>query len=137
MGDELRTLANEWNYWNDLARVPDVMASVDCPDCLISFICADQAFHIRRDYDWWVVDSVDDRGSRYNDIARFSTIGLLEKYLTWLWGSSTRSTLSLPSLGAEFFSRGRNPSVTVVPTDGEWKMEIVSAAGRLFYLNPH
>ena len=136
MEDELKTLTEAWVYWNSLAKVPEATVSTDCSDCLMSFVCADQSFHIRRDSDWWVVDSVDDRGTRYDDIARFSSAELLVKYLVWLWGSSARSAILLPSLGAQFFREGRSEAVTVIPGSSEWKFEIISAEGRAILSEP-
>lgn len=104
--NEFNKLSTAWIEWTALARLPGLSISTDCPDCQISFISDDQSFHLRQDGDWWIVDRIDDRGKRHDDIAKFSTLGLAEKYLIWRWASFTRTTLGLESLGPRYYSQG-------------------------------
>ena len=46
----------------------------------IGFTSDDQSFYLRNDNGWWAIDVVNDRGRRYNDIAKFSSFNLAEKF---------------------------------------------------------
>jgi hypothetical protein len=129
-------LASAWIEWTSLARMPGVSVSTDCADCQINFVAEDQSFHLRRDGDWWIVDRVDDRGKRYNEIAKFSTFDLAEKYLIWRWASFTRTALRLESLGPQFYKQGYSKDVSVEPTESEWRSEIKSPAGSAILSQP-
>ena len=99
-------------------------------DTEIGFISDDQSFFLRKDDGWWTLDVINDRGQRYNDIARFSTFELAEKFLIWRWGSTMRDVLGARIFGPELYALGRSTEVVVVPTENEWMFELQSEAGR-------
>lgn len=66
-------LSTSWLHWAPLtgltnARVPD-----QHPDDEIRFTSDDYAVHVRRNEDWWVLDTIDDRGQLQTDTAKFTT----------------------------------------------------------------
>lgn len=106
-----------------------VSVFVDCADCQIAFKSDDQSFHLRDEDDWWTVDSVDDRGQRYNGTAKFSTFELAEEYLIWKWASVSRSTIRVKHLGRQLHAFGVNPDVEVIPTERDYFVELRVLAG--------
>jgi hypothetical protein len=105
-------------------------------DTEIDFTSDDQSFYLRKDDGWWAVDVVNDRGRRYNDIAKFSTFELAEVFLIWRWGSTMRDVLGLAILGPELYALGRSADVVVLPTETEWLFELQSQAGRARLAEP-
>ncbi|KUI34681.1 hypothetical protein AU195_09155 [Mycobacterium sp. IS-1496] len=95
----------------------------------IGFVSDDESFYLRSDGTWWAIDVVNDRGRRYNDIARFSTFDLAEKFLIWRWGSTMRDVLGAKISGPELYKLGRSADVVVLPTENEWLFELQSEAG--------
>ncbi|MGE2724405.1 hypothetical protein [Mycolicibacterium pulveris] len=106
-----------------------VSVSEDCEDCQIFFKSADQAYHLRQDGNWWSVDAVDDRGTRYADTARFSTFDLAEAYLIWTWASVTRGAIGARPLGRDFHALGMAPDVETVPTERDYFVELRAPTG--------
>ena len=122
-------LSENWVEWTGLARMSHVAVSVDCEDCQILFESDDESFHLRQEGEWWVVDRVDDRNQRHNNVARFSTLGLVEKYLIWRWSSITRSAIGAKSLGVRLHSLGLAPGVETIATDQEGAVELRTPDG--------
>jgi hypothetical protein len=129
-------LANAWTYWSALAQLPDASFSTDNNDCEILFASKDYSVHLRRDDTWWAIDTVDDRGQRNNDVARFSNFDLAEKYLTWMWSSAARSAIRAKRLGPQLYSLGIAPSVEAIPIK-EGIFELRSAQGRAILSEPY
>jgi hypothetical protein len=111
-------LSASWLEWAPLSGLKDVSATTDCDDCQILFRSDDYSFHLRFDDDWWLIDTVDDRGQRKNADVKLSAYELAEKYLTWRWITSARSSLSSGPLGAELYRQGYAPGVEVEELNG-------------------
>ena len=106
-----------------------VLVSLDCADCQIAFKSDVQSFHLRDDGGWWTVDSVDDRGKRYDGTAKFSTFELAEKYLIWNWASVSRSATGAKQLGRQLHALGMAPGVEVIPTERDYFVELRAPTG--------
>jgi hypothetical protein len=117
-------LSADWVEWTSRARMGSVSVSTECEDCQILFKSDDESFHLRQEGDWWVVDRIDDRNQRHNNLARFSTFDLVQKYLVWRWSWITRGAIGAKSLGAELHSLGMAPGVETIPTDREGAVEL-------------
>ncbi|BBZ18612.1 Imm61 family immunity protein [Mycolicibacterium gadium] len=128
MVDFSRLSAN-WFEWTSRARIGGVAVSEDCEDCQVAFTSDNESFHLRQENDWWVVDKIDDRNQRRNDLARFSTFDLVEKYLIWRWSSITRSAIGAKSLGAQLQRLGMAPGVESAATDREGAVELRTSDG--------
>jgi hypothetical protein len=111
-------LSASWLEWGSLSGLTDVSVTADCDDCQILFGSNDYSFHLRFEDDWWIVDTVDDRRQRKNADVKLSTYELAEKYLTWRWITSARSSLSSGSLGADLYRQGYAPGVEVNELNG-------------------
>ncbi|BBX26213.1 hypothetical protein [Mycolicibacterium alvei] len=122
-------LSKSWTEWTSLAGMTHVSTCTECDDSQAYFKSDDQSFYIQRDGVWWVVDTVDDRGQRRNNVAKFSTFDLLEKYLIWRWSSVTRSAIGARSLGRNFHSLGVKPGVELTATDREYVVEMQLTGG--------
>ncbi|WP_082964027.1 hypothetical protein [Mycobacterium sp. 852002-51961_SCH5331710] len=114
----------------------DVAVSPTEDNTEIGFVSTDQRFYLREEDGWWTVDVVNDRGARYNDIARFSTFGLAEKFLIWRWGSTLRDVLGVKMFDPELYALGRNADVVVLPADKEWYFELQSGEGQARLAEP-
>jgi hypothetical protein len=102
--------------WAELApkfSEKDVSVDVDCADCEIFFRSSDNSVHLRRSDDWWLVDTVNDRGQRSDGKAQFSTFSLAEKYLIWDWVTSADSNLAYGPLGGDLYAQGYAAEVEV------------------------
>ena len=128
MVDFSRLSAN-WVEWTSLAQMGSVAVSEDCEDCQIAFQSDNESFHLRQEGDWWVVDKIDDRNQRRNNLARFSTFDLVEKYLVWRWSSITRSAIGAKTLGAQLQSLGTALGVEIIPTEREGAVELRGSTG--------
>lgn len=112
-------LSTSWFDWSERANLNDVSVSTTCTDCEIAFSSADYSVHLRADGTWWAVDTIDDRGQRHNDKAKFSSFELAEKYLLWTWGNSARGIVGARRLGPPLYALGYSPYVDVTPiTEG-------------------
>lgn len=130
-------LASAWYEWAGMTGVPDISVSTECADCQAVFRSREEAYHLRREGDWWVVGRINDRGRRADNTARFSNFELAEKFLIWRWNSTARTVLGVQALGPELHKRGYSAEVTLAPTDNEWKTEIKSAAGNAILGEPY
>ena len=117
MADFSRLSAN-WAQWAPASGLQDVSVSTECDDCQILFRSRDYSVHLRYDDDWWVIDTVNDRGQRADADAKFSTFPLTEKYLIWDWITAARPSLESGSLGAELYRRGYADGIEVADLDG-------------------
>jgi hypothetical protein len=104
-------LSKSWTEWASQAGLSDISVSTDCDDCQIIFRSSDYSVHLRTEDNWWVIDTVDDRGQRIDGDAKLSTFGLAEKYLVWRWVTLARSSLASGPLGASLYKRGYAPGV--------------------------
>lgn len=129
MPTDFSYLSKNWYEWTGRARMGGVSVSVECEDCQVLFKSDDGSFHLRQDGDWWVVDSIDDRNQRHNNVARFSTFDLVEKYLVWRWSSVTRGAVGAKSLGAELHRLGLAPGVETAATEREGAVELRTSDG--------
>jgi hypothetical protein len=118
MSADFSHLAASWVEWTGRARMPGVEISEACADCAISFRSDDQSFHLHEKGACWLVDSVDDRGHRYDAIAKFSAFHLAEKYLIWRWVKLVRSDLSSGALGHDLYRQGYALGVDVAELNG-------------------
>lgn len=117
MTDFSRLSAN-WARWAPAAGLRDPSSSTECDDCEILFRSQDYSVHLRREDEWWAVDTVDDRGQRTYGDAKFSTFPLTEKYLVWDWITAARPRLASGSLGAELYRKGYAAGIQVTDLDG-------------------
>ena len=111
-------LSASWVEWATRSRLPDVSVSTDCEDCQIVFRSRDYSFHLRSQSDWWVIDTVDDRGQRSDADAKMSAFELAEKYLIWRWITNARSSLASGPLGAALYKQGYAPGIEVTELNG-------------------
>jgi hypothetical protein len=101
-----------------MSGLRDVSVSTDCDDCEILFKSRDYSVHLRYDGDWWVVDTVNDRGERTDGDAKLSTFPLTEKYLIWDWITAARPRLASGPLGAQLYKEGYAAGIQVADLDG-------------------
>jgi hypothetical protein len=104
-------LSSNWIKWSTMIGIGGVSVSTGCEDCDIAFLSDDNSVHLHHNNGWWAVDTVSDRGRRYNNIASFSNYDLVEKFLIWRWASIARSAIGARQLGAELHSQGPMPTV--------------------------
>ncbi|WP_156673410.1 MULTISPECIES: hypothetical protein [unclassified Mycobacterium] len=129
-------ISASWIEWSSLARLPDAAVSTKCDDCEIAFTSTDFSVHLRHEADWWIVDTVNDRGQRRNDTAKLSSLELAEKYLLWIWSSLARGAVGAPPLGPELYSSGFSPDVEVTPIT-EGIAELRSPSGKAILMEPY
>ena len=110
-------LSAAWTEWASKAGLAEVSTSFSCGDRRIVFKSNDYSVHLREDHDWWVIDSINDRGQRRNDEAKLSTFDLVEKYLIWNWATLARSSLASGPLGADLYRLGYAPGIEVSQVD--------------------
>lgn len=115
MTTDFSDLAASWHLWTGRAGMANVSVKTGEEGESILFRSDDEAYELRRDDGWWVIDEIDDRGRRYDDTARFSSIALVHKFLMWRWASTARTALGAKQLGPYFHSLGMNPIVDAVP----------------------
>lgn len=129
-------LTQNWIYWCAVGQLHNPSVSTDCDDCTIVFNSDDYSVHLRDEGGWWTVDVVNDRRQRSNDTAKFSTFGLAEKYLVWIWGSTARSVIRAPILGQRLYAKGFDSTVERTPlTTGVY--ELRSPEGRAVLGEPY
>lgn len=92
--------------------------------------------HLRYDGAWWVIDTVNDRGQRHNDTAKFSTFDLAEKYLIWDWASMARGIIGVERLGPRLYAQGYSQSVTVIPV-AQGISELRANTGNAILMEPY
>jgi hypothetical protein len=118
--EDFSRLSANWTEWAARAGLTGVSTSRSCADCKIAFRSEDYSVHLRDDDNWWVIDTIDDRGQRNNGAAKFSTFELVEKYLIWRWVGLARSDLASGSLGADLYKKGYAPGIEVSQVDAAW-----------------
>lgn len=128
-------LTKNWLCWASLCgfeeiQVPDRFAGNE-----IRFVSSDYSVHLHADAEWWIVDTIDDRGQLRENVTKFSTYEIAEKFLVWHWASAARNMLRLPSLGRELYSRGIAPNVEAIAL-AEGIYELRTADGRAVLLEP-
>lgn len=121
MVDFSRLSAN-WHRWAPGMGGGDIYVTTDCEDCLVCFRTDDYSVHLRDDGNWWIVDTVNDRGQRRNGVAKLSNFELTEKYLIWDWATTARSDLASGPLGAELAKQGFAANVEVSEVDTKYKI---------------
>ena len=129
-------LSRNWIHWSGLAHPGGASVTTECGDCDVLFGSDDYSVHLRDDGRHWSIDTVDDRGRRQNDTARFSSYALAEKYLVWIWGSTARSVLRAPILGRQLYALGFDSAVEAIPIS-EGIYELRSPAGTAVLMEPY
>ncbi len=129
-------LSANWLEWSNRANLVGVAVSTECNDCEVEFSSKDYSVHLRHDGTWWRVDTVDDRGQRHNDEAKFSNFELAEKYLIWTWANSARGIIGARRLGPALYALGYSQDVEVVPIM-EGMAELRSRNGDAILLEPY
>ncbi|MUM24558.1 hypothetical protein FZI91_23055 [Mycobacterium sp. CBMA271] len=119
-------LSADWTTWSNWMRMSNVSVSVS-NQYEAYFKSDDDTFCLRKSGEWWIIDRINDRGERNNDIGSFSNFELAERFLVWRW---TRTVTNALEIGPELYARGMNPDITVRPTDSEWRVELESNAGK-------
>ncbi|MBB4853331.1 hypothetical protein HNP40_000697 [Mycobacteroides chelonae] len=125
-------LSRDWNTWSSWFGMSNVSVSVE-NDHEACFKSDDETFCLRTEGEWWVVDSINDRGKKYEAIGSFSSFELAEKYLISRWAFTVTGA---SELGPELYARGMNPDVAVRPTDDEWRVELESGVGNVRLSTP-
>lgn len=128
MTDFSRLSAN-WIKWSTMAGMRGASVFDECEDCDVLFLSDDESIHLRHVATWWAVDSINDRGRRYNDIALLSTYDLVEKFLIWRWGSLARTVIGAKQLGAELHAQGPMPGVKFAETSRNHYFELSAPDG--------
>jgi hypothetical protein len=123
-------LSSNWIKWSTMAGIRGGSVSTECDDCDIAFLSDDNSVHLHHNDGWWAVDTVDDRGRRYNNIALLSTYELAEKFLIWRWASIARTAIGVRQLGAELHSQGPMPTVEFVKASRDHFIELRTHEGR-------
>ena len=121
MVDFSRLSAN-WYRWAPGMGGGDIAVSMDCDDCEVLFRSDDYSVHLRHEGDWWVADTVNDRGQRRNGAAKLSNFDLTEKYLIWDWATTVSSSLASGPLGADLARRGYASGVNVSKVEGGYQI---------------
>jgi hypothetical protein len=134
--NDFSRLAASWVEWSNRAGLSNIEVSTECNDCEVEFSSEDYSVHLRHDGAWWIVDSVDDRGQRHNDEAKFSDFELVEKYLIWNWASSARGIIGAPRLGPKLYALGYSEGVEVIPIT-EGIAELRSGTGKAILVEPY
>lgn len=129
-------MSASWIRWSSRAHLPNAAVSSNCDDCAIAFTSGEFSIHLRNDADWWIVDTIDDRGQRRDDTAKLSSLELAEKYLIWIWSSFARAAIGAPRLGPNFYSLGFSPDVDVTPIT-EGIAELQSPSGKAILMEPY
>jgi hypothetical protein len=93
MVDFSRLSAN-WRRWAPGLGSGNIDVVTGCRDCLICFKAGDYSVHLREEANWWIVDTVNDRGQRRSGDAKLSNFDLVERYLIWDWATAVRSDLA-------------------------------------------
>ncbi len=112
--DDVTQLRDSWLFWSAYAGLTNPSVSEPNPENELRFLSDDYSVHLRHTGDWWVMDTVDDRGRLRQNVAKFSSFGLAKKFLIWQWASAARNALHLNGLGPELYDRGMNPKVEAV-----------------------
>jgi hypothetical protein len=107
-------LSRDWIDWAPAYSSSGGLVSTDCADCEILFSSSDYSVHLRTEDDWWLVDTVNDRGQRSKGEAEFSAFSLAEKYLIWNWASLKNSRLASGPLGFDLYKLGYAEDVNVL-----------------------
>jgi hypothetical protein len=107
-------LSRLWIEWAPFYSSSGGTVSMNCVDCDILFSSSDYSVHLRNDGNWWLIDTVNDRGRRVDGEAKLSTFGLTEKYLIWQWASLANSRLASGALGFDLYKRGYAADVDIV-----------------------
>jgi hypothetical protein len=116
-------LSRHWVEWAPFYSSSGVSVLMDCVDCDILFSSSDYSVHLRNDGDWWLIDTVDDRGQRSDGEAKLSTFVLTEKYLIWQWASLVDSRLASGSLGFDLYKKGYAEDVDIVDL-ADYRVEV-------------
>ncbi|WP_406813359.1 hypothetical protein [Mycobacterium sp. M23085] len=106
-------MASIWLEWAPKAGLTGASVSSECVDCKVIFQASDYSVHVRHDRNCWSIDLIDDRGHRRNDVARFSSFDLVEKYLIWDWATLARSGLASGPLGTNLYKLGYAAGIEV------------------------
>lgn len=122
-------LSSNWIKWTTMIGIGGVSVSAECEDCDIAFLSDDNSVYLHHYDGWWAVDTVNDRGHRYNNIAEFSTYDLVEKFLIWRWASIARTAIGAKQLGAELHSRGPMPNVEFAEASRDHFVELRAQDG--------
>lgn len=125
-------LSNDWTTWSNWMRMSNVSVSIDSKGDAC-FKSDDDTFCLRRSSERWIIDRINDRGQRYDDIGSFSNFELAEKYLISRWAYTVTRA---PELGPDLYARGMNPDIVVRPTENEWRVELESGIGNAFLPTP-
>ncbi|WP_146190924.1 hypothetical protein [Mycobacteroides abscessus] len=125
-------LSNDWTTWSNWMRMSNVAVSIDGGSDAC-FKSDDDTFCVRKSGELWIIDRINDRGQRYDDIGSFSSFELAEKYLISRWAFTVTNA---PELGPELYARGMNPDAIVRPTENEWRVELKSGVGNAFLGTP-
>ncbi|WP_157931055.1 hypothetical protein [Mycobacteroides abscessus] len=125
-------LSIDWTTWSNWMRMSNVSVSINT-EREAYFKSDDDTFCLRKNGGWWIIDRINDRGQRTNDIGSFSSFDLAEKYLISRWAFTVTNA---PELGPELYARGMNPDATVRPTSNEWRVELESGVGNAFLSIP-
>jgi hypothetical protein len=123
-------LSSNWIKWSTMIGIGGVAVSTECDDCDIAFLSDDNSVHLHHNDGWWGVDTVNDRGRRYDNIALLSTFELAEKFLIWRWASIARTVIGARQLGAELHSQGLMPGVEVATASRDHFVELRTQDGR-------
>jgi hypothetical protein len=129
-------LSESWLEWSNRAGLSNPDVTMKCDDCEIAFRSSDYSIHLRHEGNWWVVDTIDDRGQRNDDTAKLSTFELVEKYLIWDWASMTRGIIGARRLGPGLYAQGFSSEVEVAPIS-EGISELRSQSGNAILMEPY
>jgi len=129
-------LSASWIEWTNRARLSNSGVETKCDDCEIAFNSADYSVRLRHEDNWWIVDTIDDRGQRHDDTAKLSTFELTEKYLIWDWASMTRGIIGARRLGPDLYAQGFSQDVDVTPIS-EGISELQSQGGKAILMEPY
>ncbi|MGB8403070.1 MAG: hypothetical protein WCE30_03225 [Mycobacterium sp.] len=130
-------LMENWTRWSTRVGLADVYATENQDLTEVFFHSDDNSVYLRCVGGRWIVDTVNDRGRRLNDIADFSDFSLAEKFLIWRWASFARSAVGARQLGAEFQDMGRMADVEFRPGDRPYFTELVTAEGSAVVSDAH
>lgn len=125
--DDVTRLRDSWLYWSAFTGLTNPRVSEPNPENEIRFVSDEYSVHLRHAGDWWLMDTVDERGQLRENVAKFSSYELAEKFLIWQWSSAARNALHLAGLGPELYARGIDPNVEAVEMSaGIYELQLAS-----------
>ncbi|MGV0626237.1 hypothetical protein [Mycolicibacter minnesotensis] len=133
--EDYSRLAQYWRQWAPSFAGRNASVSTADDGSRALFRTDDYSVELYREGDWWIMDTIDDRGQRKKGAGKFSSFDLVEKYLTWDWGTSAYPALSSGPLGPDLYRLGYAPGIKVTELDHGYEIESNANRAVLSWVN--